>query len=621
MTELAAGAILGAFRIEATLGRGAMGIVYRATDARGHAVALKVMAADVAADLVFVERFRRELGAATSVEHPNVVRCAGGIDQRGLLAIAFELVPGGSLADRVDRTGPLPWREAVALGADVARGLAAIHARGLVHRDLKPANVLIGADGRALVSDLGLVRGKPRLAQTLTRTGEVLGTPEYMAPEQMDAAHVVDARADLYSLGATLFDLVTGQPPFTGDPLTVLTCRVTQDAPRLRSRVPGVPRALDDLVGALLARDPRARPADALKVLASLEDIATRETSTRLFPIVAVVLGLLAAALLGALLLRPPASSLPAPEPAAPVASKTSAIAADEPFQAEPPAWWLALTAAERPDALPPGVFYDRRAPGYWNAKDRSELLYVRGGAFRPGPVPARDLNAATAEVGPDPTRGPDRPAVTLASWFVGKYEVTNAQWKRFVDATGAKTEAEEGRVDAFVHDGLDTPRLDRAATWRTPNGKREPLDPDLPVVQVTWNDAKRYLAWAGLRFPTELEWEYAAGWTGTTARVYPWGDDFGQDPPCEALKVMVKQPHLVAVGSHPAGRSPCGAFNMAGNAAEWVLEVRGAIGNRIVKGGGFQNGERNVRVAFRADHASCTNYIGLRVAASVPGR
>ena len=257
-----------------------MGAVYRAEDATGRPVALKVMT-----DRAPLERFRREAQVATEVRHPNVVSVLASGDDPRAPFVAFELVEGGTLGDLLRREGRLDWKRAVMHGAEVARGLAAIHAAGLVHRDIKPDNVLLAPAG-AKVSDLGLARRAPGLStQGLTRTGELLGTLEYMAPEQLDDAKRVDARADLYALGASLYALVTGTPPFRGSGL-VLAKLVLDESPRPPSALaPEIPEALDALILSLLAKYPESRPPDASAVARELEAIANGAVASGAAPV------------------------------------------------------------------------------------------------------------------------------------------------------------------------------------------------------------------------------------------------------------------------------------------------------------------------------------------------
>jgi serine/threonine protein kinase len=210
---LAAGSEFGGFRIERTLGHGGMGIVYLATELRlDRQVALKVIRADLAGDEGFRARFRSESRTAASVEDPRVVTVFGAGEVDGLLYVAMGYVPGRDLGRVVDADGPLSPDDAARLIAQVADGLDAVHAAGLVHRDVKPHNVIVDEDGDAHLADFGLAKAMGATTG-LTATGQVIGTVDYMAPEQIEARRV-DARTDVYALGGVLFHAITGKVPY-----------------------------------------------------------------------------------------------------------------------------------------------------------------------------------------------------------------------------------------------------------------------------------------------------------------------------------------------------------------------------------------------------------------------
>jgi serine/threonine-protein kinase len=258
------------YRIEARIGAGGMAVVYRARDERlPRLAALKVMAAEWAADASFRQRFIAEARAATAVDHPNVIPVYKAGEADGVLFIAMRLVSGGDLRDvlrqegREGQEGPaLPPGRALELLSPVASALDAAHAAGLVHRDVKPGNILIDKQpGRAdyvYLSDFGLSKGALSGA-SLTRSGHYLGTPQYSAPEQAQGERV-DGRADQYALACVAFELVTGRPPFERDrPLAVLLAHVTAPPPVLTERRPGLPAAADDVMARALAKAPADR--------------------------------------------------------------------------------------------------------------------------------------------------------------------------------------------------------------------------------------------------------------------------------------------------------------------------------------------------------------------------
>jgi eukaryotic-like serine/threonine-protein kinase len=260
------------YRLGERIAGGGMGSVYRAVDENlGRQVAVKVLRRDLADDPAFLERFRREARAAAALSHPRVAGVYDYGELGGSAFIVMELVEGETLAERIEATGRLPWREAFALGEGVARALAAAHAHRLVHRDVKPANVLVGRGGRAKVTDFGIA--KAATSTTLTRTGMVLGSANYVAPEQAQGDEVGPA-ADQYSLGCVLFEAVTGRPPYQGaSAVAIATHHVSAPVPDPRAARPDLPAPAADLIRRTLAKHPDDRfpsttaMADALATL------------------------------------------------------------------------------------------------------------------------------------------------------------------------------------------------------------------------------------------------------------------------------------------------------------------------------------------------------------------
>ena len=270
---------LGPYRLLEVIGSGGMGIVYRAEDDDlGRQVALKTMRPELARRPLARQRFLREARSAASVDHENVVGIynVGEANSGGRLVpfLAMPWLKGETLEDRLLR-GPLGVDETIALGRQMALGLAAAHARGLVHRDIKPANIWLedGPAGRLKILDFGLARGMVEEAR-LTDSGTLLGTPAYMPPEQ-GRGDPVDQRADLFSLGAVLYRCVTGVPPFRGETVMAVLSSLALDAPvPPHVRVPAVPKGLSDFVMWTLEKDPARRPASADSVADELRALA-----------------------------------------------------------------------------------------------------------------------------------------------------------------------------------------------------------------------------------------------------------------------------------------------------------------------------------------------------------
>ena len=282
---------LGGYTLESVLGRGGMGAVYLATHERlGRQVALKVISPELAHDDDFRVRFLREAQLAASLDHPNVIPVYDAGEADGVLFLAMRYVRGSSLQQVLRDDRPLSVAETVRVVEQVAGALDAAHAAGLVHRDVKPANVLLAEPGgHVYLCDFGLA--KRMSSPATTRTGFFLGTADYCAPEQIEG-RPVDARADVYSLGGIAFHCLTGRPPFTRDSeFAVLQAHLGDLPPLVSERRPELPRALDAVVAAALAKQPEARYASAGAFARALRDAVAgaAEPATRAAPAVASV--------------------------------------------------------------------------------------------------------------------------------------------------------------------------------------------------------------------------------------------------------------------------------------------------------------------------------------------
>jgi Tol biopolymer transport system component len=266
---LPGGGRLGEFRILREIGRGGMGIVFEAhQEGLDRRVALKILPAGAALDEKLSIRFLREARAAARLDHPGIVRVMSSGISEGVLFFTMELIEGRSLAELIDE-GPLTPDRAAALAAEIARALAHAHASGLVHRDIKPENVLLGADGRARITDFGLVHEHSALPVTVSHF--IVGTPSYMAPEQA-LGKEVDARSDVYSLGAVLYAMLAGHPPYRGEvPALVISRVLTEPYAPLATVRPDVPEGLAAICQRALAREPANRYSSAEAMAEDLE--------------------------------------------------------------------------------------------------------------------------------------------------------------------------------------------------------------------------------------------------------------------------------------------------------------------------------------------------------------
>ena len=263
---------IGSYRLVRKIGRGNMGVVYEGLDIGGRRLAVKILAGELAKDPELVERFRREAMAAARLPHPNITSVEDFGTDGDRLYIAMELLEGADLKVLIDtgRLGTLPER--LGIMKQVAAGMAAVHAAGLVHRDLKPANIHVTPSGVAKIMDFGLVRMSD---SNMTSTGMVMGSPAYMAPEQL-RGEKVEARCDVFSMGAVFYELLSGRRAFPGKGITeIMMGVVTREPSPLVEYAPETPLAVALVVGRAMRKDPTQRYRNAGELHAALEVLGT----------------------------------------------------------------------------------------------------------------------------------------------------------------------------------------------------------------------------------------------------------------------------------------------------------------------------------------------------------
>jgi formylglycine-generating enzyme required for sulfatase activity len=540
---------LGHYEVLEVLGQGGFGIVFRAhDDVLQRVVAIKVLAPALAATSAARKRFLREARAAALVRHGNVVQTYA-VEEQPLPYLVMEFIAGETLQQRLDRTGPFDAAEVAAIGRQIAEGLAAAHAAGLIHRDVKPGNVLIESGPGLCVklTDFGLARAADDAS--LTQSGVVAGTPMYMSPEQA-RGEALDPRSDLFSLGSVLYAITTGQPPFRADnPLAVLK-RVAEDAPQpILELIPETPVWLCDLSARLHAKEASARIQSATVVatllaqgeagvLPSLPRPVRRPARGR-WPwwVGGGVLGLAAAGLLGFALTRPDADTdVSSPDP-----GQATSAATPTPTLAE---------------------------PTYRNALGM-EFVLVRRGRFWMG--------------GGRGTPGSREVAIPY-DFYLGKYEVTQEEWQKLMGKNPSGFSRTGKSMDA-VKDVPDE-ELKR-----------------FPVEMVNWFEAQSFVqrltgsepdpGWV-YRLPRETEWEYACRGGPMTDRSESAFDYYVDRPtnqlrPDQANFRNDQGPgRTCRVGSYPPNR--LGLHDMHGNVNEWCEEsVRGAPAPRVHRGGSWE--------------------------------
>ena len=278
MSTMLGTTLSGRYRLEARIGAGGMSTGYRALDLTlQRPVAIKLMNREVSTDSDQLERFRREARAVAQLSHPHIVGVIDASEDEGRPYIVFEYVEGETLKERIRRQGQLPVAEAVAYAIEIARALGAAHARHIVHRDVKPQNVLIDEEGSAKVTDFGIARTLDE--EGLTADGRVLGTTDYVSPEQA-LGQPVTGQSDLYSLGIVLYEMLSGEVPFTGEnQVAVAMKHVREEIPDVQSKRPEISSALAVIVDTATAKRQEDRYADDAELIADLEDGLAIETT------------------------------------------------------------------------------------------------------------------------------------------------------------------------------------------------------------------------------------------------------------------------------------------------------------------------------------------------------
>jgi len=262
------------FKAVSVLGRGTQGVVFKGIDSKTRAsVAIKVLSPKWAKIAEFKERFLRESSAALSLDHPNIVKGIKSGEAEGLLYYVMEFAEGASLHDVLGKTGTLPEKRILTLGIQTADALAYAHENNLIHRDVKPGNIIVAPDGSVKLLDLGLAK-ETASEKELTVAGSVFGTPNYISPEAVHDSKAVDARSDIYSLGATLYETGAGRPPFKGANAVLIMDQVCNQQPvPLRELNPEISAGLEAVIKRAMDKKPAKRYAKALHLKNDLERV------------------------------------------------------------------------------------------------------------------------------------------------------------------------------------------------------------------------------------------------------------------------------------------------------------------------------------------------------------
>lgn len=636
---LQSGTMLREYRIIDKIGAGGMGVVYRALHTRlEKEVALKVIGSQYVAHPEAIARFGREMKAAGRFQHPNIVQATDAGDVDGMHYLVMEFVPGTDLSSLVRHHGPMNVTEACDAVAQAANGLQHAHDNGMVHRDVKPSNLMRMPDGTIKILDLGLalLRDDPVLGEVcggrfdaptdmsgneLTTTSHMLGTNDYMAPEQTVDAHAVDARADVYSLGCTLLFLLTGRPPERG----------MDGEFRIRAARLDIPRELEYILQSMLAFRPDDRLASARDVAAVLSRYVPARHSpamTAAWPKWAIgmtlAVGIVAAIWLGTREFRQKSPGM----------SPNIGSAAGE----LPP-----------PELLPMPRDYEPRPPlgELPMAEAKAKALQKRWGDFlKVESEPSNSIGMRLALIPPGDffIRPEEKAQVRITRpFYMGVHEVTRKQFGAYISATRRKTYHETIKVGSWdtivkiAPNSLSSKSIRKEGlSWRNPGYAG--ADDDDPATHIIWTEAVQFCEWLSneekqkYRLPTDAEWEWAAR-AGVARHI-----------PEEWLSNPALQPQFAwdyrnsGDRPHPVGLLNANAWGLKdclGNVREWCSDWYGAdapgltedpkgpikgVGQmRVVRGFDYRSASTNLATREGFMYYLGSSGIGFRVVREIP--
>ncbi len=632
------GGTLGRFRITEKIGEGGMGVVYRAFDTRlNRTVALKVLPAALLADESRKQRFVQEAIASSALNHPHIITTYDIDAVDGVDFIAMEYVEGQSL-DRVIQGQPLPVERVIDYAAQLAGALAAAHRAGIVHRDIKPANLMIGNDGRLRVLDFGVAKLAEHVpagadAATLeaprqTSIGTIVGTAAYMAPEQAEGRRVTPA-ADVFAVGVVAYEMLTGQRAFRGSSEMATIASVLRDEPPpLSAARPETPPALAAIVAKCLEKDPTARYPTAVELVAALEAVhhkahlpATRGRlqTFAIAAAVAIVASLSAVTWWSLRQSRARESERGRMSQIEQLIAEQRTVSAfrrlreaqrvlpDDPGVKQLEQRLLFPESSVATD--PPGArveiqdYFDPNSA--WETLGETPVtgplpfghmrLRATKAGFEPLVVGYSIATAETLKLFPAGARPPGMvfvpggtaqystsPSVKLAPYWIDEYEVTNADFKRFVDAGGYRMR--DDWKHPFIVDGKTISWETAMAAFVDPTGRPGPATWELgtfaegkekePVAGISWYEAAAYAAFAGKQLPSIYHWYRAAGLIGPAL-----------------FSDVLQASNFGGKGVLPAGAQnglgPFGTYAMAGNVKEWCF-TETEEGRRFVPGGAW---------------------------------
>lgn len=572
------GQMIGRYQILELIGKGGMAVVYKAVDTRLESeVAIKFINKDEFPASVHEEmsqRFKSEAKLMANLNHPNIVKVIDSGELEGYPYLVMPYLPGGTLKERMGK--PIPWHEVIQIILPLTMALNYTHQQPgkPIHRDIKPSNILMTASGEPVLTDFGIVKiREDKKQQTLTGTGVGMGTTLYMAPEQLTGKKL-DERADIYALGVVMYEMLTGRLPYNADtPFELAFKMAKEQLPRPKLFVLDLPDKVERVVIKAIAKAPEDRYQSMEEFGKELNGLVS-ETMPFIVPKWIYLAGIGVVILASGLMflwtldsgIPKPVSTLISSVATIPVPTTMGFATTSLPTAMAHPTNIVTVQPTKTNTPLPEPTVAPTIGIGSTliSPKDGMVMVYVPEGEF---------------EMGSNDGDDNEKPVHTvyLDGYWIDQTEVTNAMFAIFVQATGYETDAEKRGIGWIYSNNNWTEIL--GANWQAPQGlKIDNSKNNHPVLQVSWNDASAYCQWAERRLPSEAEWEKAA--CGTDGRVYPWGN---QIPNTTFLNYDESIGETTEVGSYPAGASPYGALDMAGNVWEWTADWYGTYPSSLV--------------------------------------
>lgn len=607
----------GKYLVRGLLGSGGMGNVYRGRHTQMESdVAIKILHSSLVSDAKAVERFRREARAALAVNHPNAIQVMDfGVTDDQTVFIVMELLDGISMQKIIEKEKILPVDRVVFIYKQICAAVAAAHNKNVIHRDLKPDNVIIlnynTPSELVKVLDFSIAKitspdSKGPDAKGLTEVGLVVGTPQYMSPEQAQGLEL-DKRADIYSLGVTLYQMLTGILPFTAASSMALALKHIHALPRpLREVNAQIPSSIESVVMKAMAKKPADRQQSAEELAEELDNALKLMTGKQ--QQASTTASSSSGSKTGALEMKPiSGTSTPVPKNTKTSTASQPAANAENREQKSKTGLYIAiavivilLISGGIGAYLKFGTGGSKQNTG--NDKFFANMVWLKGDTFKMGRAPETATKDELDQTPVHPT--------AVADFWMGRYEVTNEEYKQFLDDTKRKAPED----------------------W--PNGNYAPDRASHPITNINWTDAVAYCDWLStksgrkFRLPTEEEWEYAA--RGTDERPYPWGKVWATNRTVSGDSSIKGEPVPVNSPSLANDISPFRVFGMAGNVSEWtnssytvypdskaVMEDK-YRGQKVIRGGHYSARKEATMATYRTSNPVdfIDPHIGFRVAA-----